>query len=72
MRRATTLMNELALAARFGHGILLVLPTVEFAGETGQAIGAIGPELNVWFTVEQAERMYRRLLEAGDGSKADR
>lgn len=61
-RRATTLENELALAARFGHRIILTIPSVEFAGETGKAVGQVGPDLNVAFTNEQAGRMYERLL----------
>jgi hypothetical protein len=71
VRNATTLMNELALCARFGHGIVLVLPEVEFVGEQGQAVGANGPDLNVWFSTEQALRMYERLLEGSSGSTAD-
>lgn len=63
IRRATTLVNELALAARFGHPIVLTLASVEFCGETGRAIGANGSDLNVLFTTEQAGRMYERLYE---------
>lgn len=61
IHRATTLENELALAARFGHRIILTIPSIEFAGETGKAIGSVGPDLNVVFTHEQAGRMYERL-----------
>lgn len=74
LRTATTLENELALAARFGYRLILTLPSVEFAGETGKAIGSVGPQLNVVFTYEQAARMWDRLAGSDgllDGQTAD-
>lgn len=63
LRKATTLENELALAARFDYGILLVLPDVTYIGETGVAVGPVGDHLNVLFSGEQAGRMLGRLKE---------
>jgi hypothetical protein len=72
MRNATSLVNELTLAARFGHPIVLVAPGVLVLGETGAAIGANGSEMNVLFSAEQAGRMAQRLLaESADGQTAD-
>lgn len=62
IRRATTLENELALGARFGYGIVLVLPSRDYLDETGTALGAIGSDLNVWFSAEQAGRMLERVM----------
>lgn len=61
IRKATTLENELALSARFGYGIVLVLPSLDYLDESGKALGAIGKDLNVWFSAEQAGRMLERV-----------
>lgn len=64
IRPAGTIDHELGMAARWGWAIVLVAPSVEVEGETGVALGANGPELNVLFTPEQAGRIAQRLRAA--------
>ena len=62
VRRATSFENELSLAARLGHSIVIVSASPEVLGETGHPLAANGKELNVLFSHEQAQRMAVRLL----------
>ena len=62
-RLAVSLEDELAVAARNDHTIVLSLPNHELHGELGEVIGELSGVLRVEFDPEQAQRMLQRIIQ---------